>query len=355
VSPGPALDVGVLGYAARLAEPRALWLLGIVAALAAVAAAGLARRRSELRRAVGELAPRVATAAGTARPAARQALGLAGLALLALSLARPQCGTRTEVTSRAGVDLVIALDASRSMRARDVPPDRIERARLEVGELLGGLAGDRVAIVSFAADPFVQCPLTTDYAAARLFLRAVAPEAMPAQGTDVGAALRAARDVLAGAEGEDRTRVVLLVSDGEDHEGEGPRAAAALADEGIRVHVLAVGGTSGAPVPRPAPGGGVAGSLRDRGGRAVVTRRDQAALWAVAGSGGGEVFEIGSPDRGLAAFQEALARMERSELEGRTAVSYEDRYALAALPAFVLLLAGILLPEGRRPRREAAP
>jgi Ca-activated chloride channel family protein len=353
VSPGPALDVGVLGYAARLAEPRALWLLGVVAGLAALAGVAVLRRRSDLRRAAGTLATRVAPAAGLARPAARQALGLAGLALLALALARPQCGTRTEVAKRVGVDLVVALDASRSMLARDVPPDRIGRARLEVGELLDGLSGDRVAIVSFAADPFVQCPLTTDYAAARLFLRAVAPEAMPVQGTDVGAALRAARDVLAGAEGGARTRVVLLVSDGEDHEGEGPRAAAALADEGVRVHVLAVGGASGAPVPRLAPGGAVAGYLRDGGGAAVVTRRDDAVLWAIAGSGGGEVFEVGSPDRGLAAFQEALARMERSELEGRVTVSYEERYDLAALPAFLLLLAGILFPEGRRSR--AAP
>jgi Ca-activated chloride channel family protein len=352
VTAGPALQIGFLGYAARLAEPRALWLLAAVGALAALAAASLLLRRAALRRAAGSLAPRLAPGAGLARPAARQGLALLGLALLAVALARPQCGSRAEITRRSGVDLAVVLDASRSMLARDVLPDRLGRAKLEVGSLLDGLAGDRVALVVFAAEPFVQCPLTTDYEAARVFLRAVGPDSIPSQGTDVGAALSAAADVLHASSGTGtRTRVVLLVSDGEDNEGSGVRTALALADEGVRVYALALGDPAGAPIPGQAGGA----PRRDRAGNTVVTRRDDAVLRAIAGAGGGEVFEVGPAGRGVEAFRAALGRLERSEIEGRVTVSYEDRYALAAYPAFLAILAALLLREARRTRPEEAP
>ena len=349
----PALHFGFLGYAARLAEPGALWLLAVVAALAALSAFSLLRRRAVLRRTAGRLAPRLAPTAGLARPAARHAATLAGLALLAVALSRPQCGSRTDLAKRFGVDLVVVLDASRSMLARDVEPDRLARARLEVGALLDGLAGDRVALVVFAGNAFVQCPLTTDYGAARLFLRAVAPDAVPAQGTDVGTALLLAREVLEAADRGARSKIVLLVSDGEDNEGGGARAAAALADDGVKVFALGVGGSAGAPIPVADAAGNVTGHRKDRGWAAVVTRRDDAALAAVAAAGDGEVFQLGGSEGGMAAFRAALDRMERSEMEGRVTVSYDDRYALAAGPAFLLLVLGVLLREARpRARKE---
>jgi Ca-activated chloride channel family protein len=352
MSAAPALPIGLLGEAARLAEPRALALLGVVAALAVVAAASLLRRRAVLARAAGRLAPRLAPGAGLARPAARQGLLLLGMALLAVALARPQCGTRTELARRFGVDLVVVLDASRSMLARDVAPDRLGRARLEVGALVDGLAGDRVGVVLFAADPFVLCPLTSDYAAARLFLRAAGPDAIPRQGTDVGAALLAARDVLDAAGRGARSRVVLLVSDGEDNEGGGVRAATALADEGVKVFALGVGTAAGAPIPILDEAGRAAGARKDRAGATIVTRRDDRALRAIVEAGGGEAFEVGA---GAAALRAALDRLARSELEGRATVTYEDRYALAAFPAVLALLAAMLLREGRRPAPEARP
>ncbi len=347
------LSFQVLGAPARLAAPGALWLLLAVALLAVLGAVQLQRRRALLRRVAGPQARRVAPRAGTARPAARLGASLLGLALLALALSRPQCGTRAELTRRAGVDLVVALDVSRSMLARDVKPDRLTRATLEVGALLDGLAGDRVGIVVFAGEAFVQCPLTTDYAAARLFLRGVGPQSVPRQGSDLGNALEASRQVLEGAAASaGRSKAVLLVTDGEDLEGGGREAAARLGEAGIRIHALAVGTSAGEPIPVTDAAGQVTGYKKDRAGEPVVTRLDVATLRDVVEKGGGELFELGSPDRGLDAFRAALEKLEKGELEARVVVQYEDRYASAAFPGFLLLLAGLLLPEGRRPRRD---
>lgn len=330
-----------LGYALRLEDPRALRLLAVVLALAVAGIAAVVRRRRALVRAAGPLAHVVAPTANRLRPAARLGASVLGLALLALALSRPQCGTRAELQRRYGIDLVVVLDASRSMLAADVAPDRLARAKLEVSALLDGLAGDRVALVVFAGEAFVACPLTTDYAAARLFLRSVEPEAIPRQGTGLAAALARAREALGASERAARSRVVLVVSDGEDHEGNVASAARALADGGARIFALGVGTAAGAAVP-PRAG---ARERRDP----VLTRLDPVTLRLLADVGHGEVYEVGAAGAGLAPFRAELERMERTELEGRVAVVYEDRYALLAFPAFLLLLVGMLLREARSP------
>ncbi len=335
---GP-LSFSLLGYALRLEDPRALRLLAVVAALAALAAIALVRRRRALVRAAGALAPVIAPAASRTRPAARFGASLLGLALLALAAARPQCGTRAEIERRYGVDLVIVLDASRSMLAADVAPDRLARAKLELSALLDGLAGDRVALVPFAGEAWVACPLTTDHAAAKLFLRSIEPQAVPRQGTGLAEALDRAREALLASGPGARSRVVLVVSDGEDHEGNVATAARALADAGARIFALGVGTAAGAPVPPRA------GSRERR--EPAVTRLDPVTLRLLADVGRGELYDAGVAGGGIARFRAELEKMERTELEGRIALVYEDRYALAAFPAFLLLLAGLLVPEGR--------
>jgi Ca-activated chloride channel family protein len=344
---GPAVSFTILGEPLRLAEPGAVRLLWIVAVLAALGAAAIWRRRSALRGAAGALAGRVAPGANAARPALRLGLHTLSLALLALALARPQCGTATEVTRRPGVDLVVVLDASRSMLARDVAPDRLERSKLELSALLDALAGHRIGLVAFAGSAYALCPLTTDRAAVRLFLRGVDARDFPSQGTSLAEALREAQELLHGAERGARSRAVLLVSDGEDHEGGAEEAARALADDGARLFVLAAGTAAGAPIPLADPSGAVKGYKKDRAGETVVTRRADAALARLAAAGGGEVFDLTSPDTGPAAFAAALSRLEKTELEGKTVVTWSERYAALALPAFLLLLAALLVREAR--------
>ena len=349
--PEPALPFRVLGEPARLLAPGALRLLWVVAALALLAGVSLWRRRVALSRAAGPLASRVAPTAGLFRPAGRLALSMLAMALLALALAKPQCGARTEVTRRLGVDLVVALDVSRSMLARDIGPDRLTRARLEVESLLDGLSGDRVGLVAFAGRAFTACPLTSDLSALRVFLRGLGPDTVPVQGTALGEALRAAGVVLGEAAGGARSKVVLLVSDGEDQEPGAAEAAAALADVGVRVYALAVGSRQGAPIPLTDASGSVRGYKTDRSGETVVTRLDQAKLAAVAAKGNGEVFEVARPDRGIDAFRASLGKLARSELAGQATIAWEDRYALLAFPALLALLAALLIAEARRGAR----
>ncbi len=353
MSPASPLTFQVLGAPARLLEPGALWLLLLVAALAGLAAWRLLQRRALLRRIAGPQADRLAPRAGLPRPAGRVSLWLTGLLLLAVALSRPQCGTRTELSRRYGIDLVVLLDVSRSMQARDVPPDRLTRATLEVGSLLDQLAGDRVGIVVFAAEAFVQCPLTTDYQAARLFLRSVGPGSVPRQGSDLGNGLRAARQVLEqGENSRGRGKVVLVVSDGEDLEGDAGEAARALGEAGIRIHALAVGTQAGEPIPLLDARGQVTGYKKDPSGQPVVTRLSLSTLREITSRGGGEVFDLASPDHGLPAFRAALDGLQKSELTSRLTVQFEDRYAMAAFPALLLLLAGLLMGEAG-PRRAA--
>jgi Ca-activated chloride channel family protein len=349
---GAPVTVQLLGEPVRLLAPGALWLLAAVAALALAGALSIARRRRALRRLAGPLAPRVAPGAGAARPAARLGLEALGLALLALALARPQCGTRTEISRRPGADLVLALDVSRSMLARDESPDRLGRARLEIEALLDRLSGDRVAVVLFAADAFVQCPLTTDYPAARLLLRGAGPGSIPRQGTSLAAALRAAGGVLSAVVRAGRSRAVVLFSDGEAHEPGTEAAAEALARDGVRVFAVGVGSPGGAPLPLAGGAGGAAGFRTGPDGSPLVTRLEEGALRAIAERTGGRYLRAAGAV-GLPELAEELSRMERSGIEGRTTVSWEERYAVLALPAFLSLLAGGVLRQG--PRLPSAP
>ncbi|MBI5066974.1 MAG: VWA domain-containing protein [Deltaproteobacteria bacterium] len=340
------LQISLLGEPVRIAAPAALPLAAVAGLVLLLGALSLWRRRRALRALAGPQAARVAPGAGLVRPGARLGLQSAGLLLLALALSRPQCGTTAELTRRYGSDLVLALDVSRSMLARDERPDRLTRARLEIGALLERLQGDRVAVVLFAADAFVQCPLTTDYAAARLLLRGAGPSSVPRQGTSLAAALRTSGQVLSAVERGGRSRAVVLLSDGEEHEAGAGEAAAALAAEGVRVFTVGIGSPEGAPLPSgDQPGRAAVRYGRD--GKPIVTRLEEALLREVAERGGGRYFRAAGAV-GLPELAEELGRMEKTEIEGRTTVSWEERYAVLAFPGLLLLLGGALLRQ--RPR-----
>lgn len=343
----------VLGYPVGLGAPGWL-LLGLAAVgVAAVAAFAALRRRAAVRRLLGErlgdsLAPGV-----TSAPLVVRALSTGGsLLLFAVALAQPQCGSRAELTKRRGIDVVVALDASKSMRARDVLPSRLERAKLELSTLLDELKGDRVAIVAFAGDAFIQCPLTSDYAAAKLFLRAIDPDQMQEGGTNIGAALLTAKQVLDGADRGAKDRVVVLLSDGEDLSGEVGEATEALKAAGIKVFTVGIGNAGGEPIPVLDKQGERTGYLKDPStGQTVLSRLDEAGLEEIAQATGGEYFHR----TGAVAVPEVAARIDRlqkSELESRITVRYDERFQAFLLPGLVLLVVGMLV--GARWRRPGA-
>ena len=352
---GTAWRFTVLGYPVGLGAPEWL-LLGLVAlAVGAVAAAAALRRRARVRRLLGErLGDSLAPGVEAARPVVRAASTGLSLLLFALALGQPQCGSRAELTKRRGIDVVVALDASRSMRARDVLPSRLERAKLELSTLLDELKGDRVAIVAFAGDAFVQCPLTSDYAAAKLFLRAIDPDQMQEGGTNIGAALMTAQRVLEGADRGAKDRVVVLLSDGEDLSGEVGEATEALKSAGIKVFAVGIGSAGGEPIPLLDKQGDRTGYLKDpTTGQTVLSRLDEAGLEGIAQATGGEYFHR----TGAVAVPEVAARIDRlqkTELESRITVRYDERFQAFLLPGLVLLVLGMLAGAPWRRRGSTA-
>jgi Ca-activated chloride channel family protein len=348
------IQTTLLGQHIRVLTPLLLWIapLGLIAGVLA------AIRSWQRQQRVAALVPgtrlaHVIQGGGSSQGIAKGALLGLGLFFLFVAAAGPQCGERTELVKRTGIDLVVALDASNSMLARDVKPSRIERAKLEVTALLDRLNGDRVGLVVFAGDAFIQCPLTTDYAAARLFLRAVEPVSMATQGTAIADALYEAREVLEGGGRGEAGKAVLLITDGEDQRGDAIAAASALADAGIRIFAVPVGGADGEPIPVLDREGNLTGYKKDKEGRTVLTRTDVAGLRDLTARGNGLLLTASGADLGVLKFLPELEKIQKGEIESRLSVQYDDKYAWFAWPAFALLCAAAALGEGPLRRRLA--
>jgi Ca-activated chloride channel family protein len=349
------IQTTILGLHLRIASPLWLWLAPLGLALGALSAWRSAQRQElalglvpEARRA------QILRGAGAAQGTVRGSLLGVGLFLLFISAAGPQCGERTELVKRTGIDLVVALDASNSMLARDVKPSRLDRAKLEVTALLDRLKGDRVGLVVFAGEAFVQCPLTTDYSAARLFLRAVEPGAMPQQGTAIANALLEAKRVLDGGGRGAAARAVLLITDGEDQQGDALKAASELGEAGIRVYSVPVGSEAGEPIPVVDKSGSVVGYKRDREGKTVLTHTDVAGLRELSSRGNGMVLRGSGAELGVLMLLPELDKLQKGEIESRLSVQYDDKYIWFAWPAFALLCLGAALGEGPLLRRRRA-
>ena len=287
------------------------------------------------------------TSVASRRRIGRTVLRIAAVALLATALARPQFGDRVETVRRAGQDVVVALDLSASMEAGDVAPSRLAAARLAVGRLIERFDGDRIGLVAFAGEAFVQSPLTLDYAAATLFLNAMEPDLVPVPGTDLGRAIEVALDGF-GDPGE-RSRQIVVITDGEDHEGTLDAAVERAVDEGVRIHAVGMGSTAGVPIPGFDENGAPNGFLRDAEGSVVTTRLDDVALQRVADRTGGAYYHAAAGSG--AAFDrlvEELTGGEGEEIESREVTRYEEQYQIFLGLALVLLVTEALLPERRR-------
>ncbi len=344
-----ALQFSFLGWAMRLARPE--FLLGLLAAalvLGLAVTSALRRHRLLVGLFLGPTLRRAAPGASPVRHGLR--FGSVGLALLffSLALAQPQCGTHTELAKRYGIDVVIALDASRSMLAKDIQPNRLERAKLELSGLLDRLKGDRVGLVVFAGDAFTQCPLTSDYAAAKMFLKAIDAANMPVQGTDLSRALEESQALLVQAERGAKARAIVLLTDGEDTSGsELHEQIEQLADLGIRVVSVGIGSTTGEPIPELDKKGGFVGYKKDREGNTVMTRLDEAALQTIAERTGGRYVRSVAGGIGVQEVHEELDRLDKAEFESRLTVKYDERFQFLAFPGVLLLLIGAAIRPGR--------
>jgi Ca-activated chloride channel family protein len=280
-------------------------------------------------------------------------LWLAATALLMVALARPQWGEQVETIERQGLQLVVALDVSTSMLADDIKPSRLERARLEIAELMQRLQGDEVALVLFSGASFVQFPLTSDYATARKFLEGAEPGVISRPGTDVGGALRTALNAFE-AESESQ-KVVVLITDGEAHDAETLRAAQELADADVRIFTIGFGSPEGAAVPQVDVFGRVVGTKIDAQGLPVISKLDEATLQEIANIGGGIYSRAEAGGQELAMLTDALAQMQRGDVGETSDVRRIERFQLFLALALAALLAATLIPDTLAPRRAASP
>jgi len=320
------------------------WPLLLLAPLAVLVLWALDRRRARrLRGLAGAGAPRVASLA-PARRRARRLWFAAGVGLAALALLRPAWGAAPDRLEPRGADVALCLDVSRSMLARDLAPSRLERAQEEIAALKETAGGDRLALVLFAGEATLVAPRTRDLDAVALLAGRAGPASVPTGGSDQGAALEAARAALDRATGEHAA--IVLLTDGEDHEGRGRRAAAACREAGIAVHCVGYGSARGAKIPVGGTDGEV--FLRDRAGAEVVTALEPARLAALAEAGGGAFADAGETDGALPGlYEEHVRPRAEAAYRARAGEGRAQRFQWPLLAAFLCWIMEGCLRERR--------
>lgn len=310
-----------------------------------------ARRSADRARArllAEHLLPKLARGWNAGRRRTKAVLQGVAILFILFALAGPRVGSREITVKRRGIDLVMCIDTSLSMQAQDIRPSRMTKARRQVSAFLDRLDGDRVGLVAFAGDAFLQCPLTLDYGAARLFLDVLDVNAVSTPGTNLGAAIRTALQAF--PEGDDKYKAIILVTDGEDHGAAGLRAAEEAAARGIRVYTIGIGSESGEPIPLSEAEGG--GFKKDRQGEIVMTALDSESLERIALETGAEYHRATTGELELDRIYESLSRLEEREVASRSFTAYEERFQVPLGIGILLLLLDFVLPERVRTRRE---
>ncbi|MCA9734182.1 MAG: VWA domain-containing protein [Deferribacteres bacterium] len=297
-----------------------------------------------------ELMKKLTSGVSRGRQKFKASLVLSGMFFLILALARPQIGTRLEEVQREGVDILVAVDVSLSMNAKDIAPSRLEKAKHEVGTLIRQLAGDRIGIIAFSGDAFLHCPLTLDYGAAKLFLDALEPGTIADPGTNINRAITVALNSF--DQKERKYKVLILITDGENHGGDLKPLIDQAEREGVVIHTVGIGSPEGVPIPVVNDQGIQTGFKKDRSGSVVTTKLDELTLEKIALQTGGKYFRASGSEDELDQIYSTITKMEKKELGAVKFTQYEDRYQYFLLFALLLLLWEILLPERVRIKAE---
>lgn len=338
----------------RFGSAEYLHLLWLIPLLAGFFALVRHRRRVRLQRFAGhELLGRLVRSAGGERTVIRYVLFLLALTFIILAAARPMWGTRVNEVARRGVDVIIAMDTSLSMDAEDIKPSRLRKAKLEMTGLVDRLRGDRVGLVAFAGSAFVQCPLTLDHSAAKMFLDIMDTGLIPRPGTALSRAI--STSVEAFRSRERKYKVLVLLTDGEDHEGDPVAAAQAAAEEGVVIHTVGIGSPAGEPIPMRDERGNITGYKKDRQGEVVTSRLDEEALRAVASTTGGLYVRATQGEVELDSLVAEISGMEKRELQSKLHAGLEERFQYPLALALLLLVSWLGIPDlghRRRSRKE---
>ena len=328
----------------RFEEPAYLYLLLLLPLLAAFYLYSNYRKRKAIRKFgaavfMAQKMPHVTKY----RPHVKFWLLFTAIGLFAVLLARPQFGSKLETVKRKGVEVMIALDISNSMLAQDVQPSRLEKAKRLISKLVDGMENDKVGMIVFAGDAFTQLPITSDYISAKMFLESISPSLISKQGTAIGAAINLAARSFTPQEGVGRA--IVVITDGENHEGGAVEAAKEAAKKGIQVNVLGVGLPDGAPIP-------IEGSndfRRDREGNVIVTRLNEAMCQEIAKEGNGIYVRVDNSNSAQKAINQEINKMAKSDVESKVYTDYNEQFQVIAWMILLLLLVEMLILDRKNP------
>lgn len=276
------------------------------------------------------------------KPVVKHIFRLLGLVSLVIALVNPKIGTRIETITRKGVDVVFALDVSKSMLSEDVSPSRILKSKQILSKAIDELVNDRIGIIVYAGKAYAQLPLTTDYTAAKMFLRKIDTDMVPTQGTDIGKAVDMALSYF--ESGEKKNRVLFVISDGESHEKGALEASQLASENGIFIHSIGVGSLEGGPIPIK-KNGIVTAYKKDGNGQVVVTKMDPEMLQQLAVATGGSFIDGSNTNESIAFIKSSLAKMEQVESQTELYTDYEDQFQWFLALALFFFTIDTILPN----------
>ena len=328
----------------RFEDPIYLWLLVLIPVLALVRFISYRNQRKRLRKfgdpsLLKELMPDVSRF----RPSVKFWLLLGALALLIVMLARPQLGTKISHEKRVGIETIIAMDISNSMLAEDIIPSRLDRSKMMVENLVDHFTNDKIGLIVFAGDAFVQLPITSDYVSAKMFLSSIDPSMMATQGTDIARAIEMATHSFTQEEGIGKA--IIVITDGEDHEGGALEAAEAAKDEGMRVYVLGVGSVNGAPIPIS----GTGNYMTDRAGNTVMSALNEEMCKQVAQAGGGAYIHVENNSAAQQQLDRELDKLAKKETSTTVYSEFDEQFQAVGILVLLLLIIEICILDRRNP------
>ena len=328
----------------RFGEPIYLYLLLIVPFLVVFYLYTNYRRRKRLRQYGNpELMAHLMPNVSKYRPDVKFWLVTAALVMVIFMLARPQFGSKMETVKRQGVETVVALDISNSMLAQDVTPSRLEKSKKLVSRLVETFNNDKVAMIVFAGEAFTQLPITSDYISAKMFLETISPSLITTQGTDIRGAIGLAMKSFTPNEGVGRA--IVLITDGENHEGGAVEAAQQVAEKGVRVFVLGVGSPDGSPIPVE----GTNDFRRDKDGNVVVTKLNEQMCQEIAKAGNGMYVRVDNTNNAERALNAEINKLAKADVETQVYTEFDEQFDVLAWLALVLLAVDVMLLNRKNP------
>lgn len=330
----------------RFAHPGFLYALLALPVLIAIFWLAMYLRKKSLKK-FGDLAIilQLIPDMSVARPIVKFLLIILAMAALIFTLAQPQFGSKLEKVKREGIEIVIALDVSNSMLAQDIKPNRLEASKRAISKLVEKLKNDKIGLIVFAGDAYTQLPITTDYGAAKMFLSTVNTNFVPKQGTAIGSAIDLAMESF--SKEKNKSRALIIISDGENHEDDAVKAATEAAQKNIVIHTIGMGLPQGAPV--PVADNSKSDYKKENDGNVVISRLNDVMLQQIASAGNGVYVRANNSSTGLDKIYEEVNKMNKELIESKTYSDYDDRYQyLAALALFLLLIDFLVLERKNR-------